>query len=66
LILKGENVSQKEIQKIVLDTLFKGQLTVIKKDEQGRYLTCDGALISMRDWEWKWNIPKCLVYSFEH
>ena len=66
LILKGENVSQKEIQKIVLDTLFKGQLTVIKKDEQGRFLTCDGALISMRDWVGKWNIPKCLVYSFAH
>jgi hypothetical protein len=66
LILKGKSISQKEIQKIVLEALFKGELTVIKKDEQGRFLTCDGVLISMSIWKGKWNIPKCLVYSFEH
>ena len=62
-ILKCNNVSQITIQKKIMDALKQGKLTIIKKDEQGNFLTCDGVIIPMKEWLGKWNIPKCLEYS---
>jgi hypothetical protein len=61
-----KNYSPITIQKRTLDALNAGKLYVIKKDEQGNFLTCDGAIIPMKDWLGKWDIPKCLVYSTIH
>ena len=66
LIGDSKNVSPVTIQKKTLDALNEGKLTVIKKDEQGNFLTCDGTVILMKEWADKWGIPKCLEYSFKH
>lgn len=56
-----KNLSKITVQKKVMDGLANGKLTVIKKDEQGNFLTCNGAVINMKDWTGKWGIPKCLI-----
>lgn len=54
-------ITEKELQYLILDKLKQGELFIIKKDEQGNFLTCDGALISLKEWAGKWGIPKCLI-----
>lgn len=65
-IAKCKNVSQLTIQKKIMDGLATGKLTVIKKDEFGNFLTCDGVIISMNDWKGKWGNPKCLIPFVYH
>ena len=64
LIEKNKHVSKTEIQKVIMTNLSDGKLTIIKKNASGDFLTCNGLLISMKDWLGKWNIPKCLIPSF--
>ncbi|MBL7888930.1 MAG: hypothetical protein JNL24_05225 [Bacteroidia bacterium] len=52
-----------EIFDIVMNALKTGRLVIIKKDDKGNYLTCDGVVLSMSDWKGKWSIPKCIVPS---
>jgi hypothetical protein len=66
LVNKNEIISKADVQKKVLDALADGKLTIIKKDEKGNFLTCDGAVISINEWKGKWNIPKCTIASFSH
>lgn len=56
-------ITEKELQDLILLKLDAGELYVIKKDAQGNFLTCDGAVIPKKDWLGKWGIPKCLVSS---
>ncbi|MCK6649016.1 MAG: hypothetical protein L6Q66_05130 [Bacteroidia bacterium] len=52
-----------EIFDLVMNALKSGRLVVIKKDDKGNYLTCDGLVVNMFDWKGRWSIPKCLVPS---
>ena len=61
-----KNVSRITVQKKIMDGLANGKLTVIKKDEEGNFLTCDGAVINMQIWKGKWGIPKCLIPLIYH
>lgn len=63
---KCGKLSQINIQKKIMDGLATGKLTVIKKDEFGNFLTCDGAVISLKEWKGKWGNPKCLVPFVYH
>lgn len=65
-IAKCRNLSQLTIQKKIMDGLATGKLTVIKKDEFGNFLTCDGAVISLKEWKGKWGNPKCLMPFVYH
>lgn len=62
----SKKVSKITVQKKVMDGLANGKLAVIKKDEQGNYLTCDGAVIILSEWKGKWGIPKCLIPLMYH
>ncbi|MGZ4034657.1 MAG: DUF6973 domain-containing protein [Bacteroidia bacterium] len=63
---RGEkNTAQAKILKIILDGLNEGKLNVIKKDAAGNFLTCDGAIIIMKEWLGRWGIPKCLENSIK-
>lgn len=62
-VKKCERISKDVIQKRVFDLLWKGKLMIIRKDEPGNYLYCDGTFIDMNKWSGKWDIPKCLVTS---
>lgn len=52
-----------EVLQTALDALQSGKLFIIKKDEKGNYLTCDGSPLNMGEWIGRWDIPKCLVAS---
>lgn len=54
-------ITEKELQNLMLDKLKAGELFVIKKDDKGNFLTCDGAVISLKEWAGKWGVPKCLI-----
>jgi hypothetical protein len=57
-----KNTSQKIIAEKILNALNEGELTIIKKDKQGNFLTCDNTVLA-KEWIGKWNIPKCLIAS---
>ncbi|MEW6468918.1 MAG: hypothetical protein AB1458_08340 [Bacteroidota bacterium] len=43
--------------------ILKGEMRILLKDEQGRFLTCEGEPIDLSVYKGKWNVPKCLVKS---
>jgi hypothetical protein len=65
LIENCKNPSPQILQKKVLTALREGKLTIIKKDEAGNYLFCNGTKLFINQWYGKWTIPKCLVPSNE-
>lgn len=58
-----KNCADEEVQKIIMNSLNNGSLRVLKKDKQGNFLNCEGAILILKEWYGKWNIPKCLVSS---
>jgi len=66
LVEKHEIVSTDQVINKILEALAAGKLTIIKKDQNGNFVDCNGSLISKLEWAGKWNIPKCLVQSFYH
>lgn len=52
-----------EVLQTVLDALQNGKLFIIKKDDKGNFLTCDGSILNMSEWVGRWNTPKCLIAS---
>ena len=62
----NRNSSAIMLQKLIMDGFATGQLVVLKKDEEGNYLTCDGRVIHLDEWKGKWNVPKCVVPSMNH
>jgi len=56
--LSAEEIEQKVIQRILAGGVF-----IIKRNNAGVYLDCDGNIISLEKIKGKWNIPKCLTTS---
>lgn len=59
-----KTIDNATVQKKLLLALKEGKLKMIKKDEAGKFLTCDGKIIILSEWKHKWAVPKCLVDSF--
>lgn len=66
LVNKNEPISKDQLVNKNLAALAHGRLTIIKKDQKGNFIDCNGSLILMQEWMGKWNIPKCLAPSFYH
>jgi hypothetical protein len=64
LVNKNEHITKNQLINKILEALAQGRLTIIKKDQNGNFIDCNGSLILMEEWMGKWNIPKCLVPSF--
>lgn len=47
----------------IINAIHQGKLKVIKKDDKGNFLTCDGQLIDPKTLQGKWENDKCLVDS---
>lgn len=63
LTRKGNITPRKGLVYRVINAIITGKMKVIKKDDQGRFLTCDGKLISEKSLQGKWKNNKCLVAS---
>ena len=61
----SDDVSNKVLIKKVLDSLWQGNLKVLSKDTQGRFLDCDHNIIPLDSLLHKWATKKCLVPSNE-
>ena len=48
---------------LIIRKIKDGELIIIKKDENGNYLDCDGNIIDLKKYYGTWEIPKCLVPS---
>ena len=63
LIEKGSSMSKKQLIIKVIKTIKAGKMRIIKKDENGNFLTCDGNRIPNENLKGKWKNNKCLVTS---
>jgi len=61
--LKGRKTSTKGLIYKIVNAIKKGQLKIIKKDRKGRFLNCEGTVISNKSLQGKWINNKCLVSS---
>lgn len=60
----GKKSSEFELKNIVIATILQGKCKIIKVDEQGNFLDCEGNAIAPEDLKGKWKNEKCLVESF--
>ena len=63
LTVKGSKVSRKALIFRVVNTILQGKMKVLKKDEKGNFLTCEGKIIDAINLKGKWINNKCLVDS---
>lgn len=61
--MKYGGQSRSDLKKIVLENLLNGYFVIIKKDEQGNPLDCDGNPLEQSEWFHQWENPACLVPS---
>lgn len=54
-----------ELVNVIAEAIKAGRLKILKKDNRGNFLDCQGDVISEEDLSGKWETPKCLVDSDE-
>lgn len=50
-----------DLKNKVIEAINKGEAVYFKRNSAGNYLSCDGAEISLAEYQGKWFIPKCLI-----
>lgn len=63
IYINNEGKSKKELEQIIVQQIVDGKLFIIKKNEKGEYLNCEGKVILQEDLRGKWENNKCLVFS---
>lgn len=58
---KYKQQSLTELNQHVLTEIKFGKVYVLKRNNMGEYMTCNGQVIVLSDYNHKWNIPKCLI-----
>lgn len=65
-ILIGKNnpdISNDSLQQLIVQHILEGSFIIIKKDEAGNFLDCDGKPIDLQKYHALWENTKCLVPS---
>ena len=60
---KHQKENSTELEKIIIRKIDDGNAWIILRNENGAYLNCEKEEIDGKQWEGKWNVPKCLVRS---
>ncbi|TVZ56453.1 hypothetical protein OD91_1738 [Lutibacter sp. Hel_I_33_5] len=63
LVSKGGKTPRKGLIYRIVNAIQAGKMKVIKKDERGNFLTCEGKTITPKSLQGKWKNDKCLVSS---
>lgn len=63
LTKKGSKTPKSGLIFRVINAIKSGKMKIIKKDLNGNFLTCDGAIIPQKELIGKWKNKKCLVSS---
>ena len=58
---KKESLDRLSIK--VIEEIKEGNALVMKRNNTGAYLDCDGNLIDFKKYNGVWNVPKCLILS---
>jgi len=59
----ADTLTATNVKKVVISVVQSGKCKIIKKDQQGNYLTCSGSIIQQEELIGKWKNDKCLVNS---
>lgn len=59
----GKMTNKFELKEVVIEKVKEGKCKIIKKDETGNFLDCEGNIISQEQLKGKWENEKCLVNS---
>ncbi len=59
----NKNLSNDQIQSIVIDSILMGRMKILKKDGSGNYLCKDNKIITKERIKGQWETPKVLVPS---
>ena len=51
------------IKENVIQAIRSGECKIIRRDEHGRFLDCDGLPIQEKEWKGLWENSKCLILS---
>ena len=63
LAKENPNATPQELESIIIAAILDGQLQVIRKNQQGQSLNCEGNVIAETDWQGTWDNTRCLVPS---
>ncbi len=61
----NKHVSGFDLTKLVIQKINCGDCYIIKRNENGEYVKCDGSILKLAYWQGIWALPKCLVKSNE-
>lgn len=61
--LAHPQIPKDSLQTLVLRAILDGRFIILKKDQAGNFLDCEGFFIDMEEYRFLWENPKCLVPS---
>lgn len=61
--LNNDNCSRSEIQNTIITNIRTGQMIILKRDSTGRFLDCEGRVVTEPAAGKTWDLPYCLVPS---
>jgi hypothetical protein len=59
---ENKKANNKEIILLIIKNIQQGNLKRLKKDNNGKYLDCEGNLLSVDEYTGKWKNAKCLIF----
>ena len=62
ITIAENNTDQQSVKQTIIEDILAGKMKIIKKDQKGHSLSCDGKLISPEALN-KWETERCLVDS---
>tara|TARA_R110002072_G_scaffold38534_3_gene111526 strand:- start:89 stop:661 length:573 start_codon:yes stop_codon:yes gene_type:complete len=63
LTVKRSEISQQSLIYKVINAIKEGEMKIIKKNNKGDYVTCEGEIITPESLKGKWENNKCLIPS---
>lgn len=57
----NSSLSKEELKVLVIQEIKKGTTWYIKRNQSGKYVTCNDEIIQFELYKSKWYIPKCLI-----
>jgi hypothetical protein len=61
--VKNKKVDLITLRQLVKQEINKGNALIMKRNNAGAYVTCEGNLLDLKNYEEQWYVPKCLVPS---
>lgn len=58
---KHKWLNDQELKDEVLNEIKEGKAWYLKRDQDGKYIDCEGNVLNLEDFRGKWFIPKCLI-----